>query len=133
MRIQKSLATLLMLGISASTTMAHHSVSMTHDTTTLVSFTGAITRLEWRNPHAVIHLDMKGADGKTISQRVEIAGPMRLQQIGVDQSLLATGESISLQVWLPKPQYIGNIPSGRTLTVKDRSAIDVGIWGPRVQ
>jgi len=104
---------------------AHHSMG-TYDQSVLVTIRGTISRLEWRNPHTWVVLTVLTPDGKTASQRVEIAGPSRLQRTGFDRSLLAIGDTITIQAWLLKPQYGGDAPNGRTLTLSDGRRFDVG-------
>ena len=52
----------------------HHSFAAVFDVNRPVRFTGAITRLEWTNPHAWIHIDIEDADGHVESWSVELLG-----------------------------------------------------------
>src|SRR5690606_12212408 len=55
-------AALLMLAGAAST-QAHHSFAAQYDNTRPVNMTGALTKLEWTNPHVYIYIDV--TDGAT--------------------------------------------------------------------
>ena len=43
---------------------AHHSFAAEYDATKPVKMTGTVTQMEWINPHAWIHIDVKKPDGK---------------------------------------------------------------------
>jgi hypothetical protein len=57
---------------------AHHSVAATYDANRVVTFTGIITSVEWRNPHVILHLEVKNADGNLVDWRMEMLGPKGL-------------------------------------------------------
>ena len=42
---------------------AHHSLAAEFDQKKPVSLTGTLTKLDWRNPHAWIYMDVKNASG----------------------------------------------------------------------
>ena len=43
---------------------AHHAFSSEFDADKPVNLEGAVSKLEWINPHAWIHIDVTGPDGK---------------------------------------------------------------------
>src|SRR6185503_5930621 len=43
---------------------AHHSFAAEFDGSKPVTLKGTVTKMEWTNPHAWLHVDVKGADGK---------------------------------------------------------------------
>ena len=43
---------------------AHHGFSSEYDENNPVTLTGAVSKIEWMNPHARFDLDVKDADGK---------------------------------------------------------------------
>lgn len=116
------------LALSASL-LAHHSMGM-YDSSKFVVVEGTIARVEWRNPHAVVHLNAIGPDGKESVQRVEIAGPNSLQNRGFAPTLLVVGERIAMQTWLPK---VGSgVPNGRNIILADGRQFDVSDnWGEK--
>jgi hypothetical protein len=124
--------TALVLAATAVSLRAHHSVAGSYDVSTLVPMSGIITRIEWRNPHVLIHITMRNNAGETLAGRIEIAAPGGLERRGVAQGHFKVGDQVNFQVWLPKagPQFKGMAPSGRTVTVPDGRQFDVGDnWG----
>ena len=53
--------------LAAVPLMAHHSFAAEYDATKPVKFTGTVTQMEWINPHAWIHMDVKQPDGKVVN------------------------------------------------------------------
>ncbi|MGH9254449.1 MAG: DUF6152 family protein, partial [Vicinamibacterales bacterium] len=50
---------------------AHHSFAAEFDGSKPVTLTGTVTKMDWINPHAWLHVDVKGPDGKVVSWAVE--------------------------------------------------------------
>jgi len=49
---------------SAVPVVAHHAFTSEFDGTKPVTLKGTVTKMEWINPHAWLHIDVKGPDGK---------------------------------------------------------------------
>ena len=60
-----------MLLCAAPPVVAHHAFSAEFDQSKPIKMSGAITKLEWTNPHAWLHIDVKGPDGKIVPWRLE--------------------------------------------------------------
>jgi hypothetical protein len=74
----------LLLGLSAPalTLHAHHSVGSSFDTSQVVTVTGVVTSLQWRNPHVTFHVDVKNVDGSISDWRMEMKGPRWTLSVG---------------------------------------------------
>ena len=61
---------------------AHHSFAAEFDGSKPVTLKGTVTKMEWTNPHAWLHVDVKGPDGKVVSWMVEGDSPNILLRRG---------------------------------------------------
>jgi hypothetical protein len=53
--------------VGAAPAFAHHGFSVEFDGSKCMDLKGTLTSLDWDNPHAYVHMDVKDADGKTVS------------------------------------------------------------------
>ena len=112
--------TVILLGfffLSAAAAWAHHAFSAEFDANKRVMLQGKITRLEWINPHSWIHMDVKAADGKISSWRIEGGSPNALISQGVTKSLLTIGMEIVVDGYQAKNGT--NTANGRDITLAD--------------
>ena len=88
--------------LTVATTRAHHAFSAEFDANKPIDFTGPVTKLEWVNPHAWIHIDVKGADGKTETWMIEAGSPNVLLRRGFNKSMLPAGTVIRVRGFAAK-------------------------------
>ncbi len=48
-----------------------------------VEFEGAVTKVEWTNPHSWLYVDVKDADGNVTSWAIEFGSPTALMRKGL--------------------------------------------------
>ena len=77
-----ALITGLGLLLAAVPVSAHHAFAAEFDANKPVKFRGTVTKVEWVNPHAWVHIDVKGDDGKVTSWMIEAAAPNALLRRG---------------------------------------------------
>lgn len=82
--------------LSATPGMAHHSFSAVFDVARPVEMTGTITRIEWTNPHAWIHIAVEGAEGNVENWSVELLGINTLLKQGWTPETAQPGDVISV-------------------------------------
>ncbi len=87
-------AWLLTLAAVAAPVWAHHSFAAEFDRTKVVRLEGTITRMEWVNPHAMIHLAVTNADGTVENWRIEGNTPNSLLRVGLTKKSLAEGTKV---------------------------------------
>jgi hypothetical protein len=61
---------------------AHHGFSVEFDANKCLDLKGTLTGIDWENPHAYFHMDVKNADGKTDSWSLEMITPNALKRNG---------------------------------------------------
>jgi hypothetical protein len=73
--------------------LAHHSWPV--NTSTLVTVHGTVTSYSWENPHVMIGLDVKSADGKV--EKWSVGGPSvtRMARNGWERGTLKPGDAIT--------------------------------------
>ena len=80
----------LALGAVAATLAplsAHHSFAAEFDRTKPVQLTGAVTRVEWNNPHVYFYIDVENAEtGRIDNWSWEMGAPAVLQRSGWKKS-----------------------------------------------
>ena len=115
----------------SSAASAHHSFSAEFDPKTPVLLKGEVTRVEWVNPHAWVHLKVIDEDGKEQHWMVEGGTPNTLFRNGVDRKSLVPGTEIVVRGYQSKdflcvPACKAN---GRDITFPDGRKIFMGSSG----
>jgi hypothetical protein len=81
---------------------AHHSFAAEFDGDKPVVLTGAVTKVEWRNPHIWVYLDVKDAAGKVTAWQCEGPAPNNLTRQGWSRDTLKQGQEITVEGWRAK-------------------------------
>src|SRR6185436_5085254 len=87
---------------SGTSLWAHHSLAAEFDQKKPVSLTGTFTKLDWRNPHAWIYLDVKTASGAIQKWECELGSPNAMTRVGFSPDSVKQGEEIVLDGILAK-------------------------------
>lgn len=77
--------------------VAHHAFSAEFDADKPVKLTGAVTKLEWTNPHAWIYVDVKAPDGTVANWGVELNSPNGLMRLGWTRFTLKPGDEVTVE------------------------------------
>src|SRR5947209_10363095 len=89
---------LFVLSVVASTLYAHHGRGATYDMKKRITLKGTVARVDWRNPHVVIWMDVKDETGKVVTWGFENAGVSQLAQEGYNRNTLKIGQEITALV-----------------------------------
>ena len=87
---------------SAQTLSAHHSFAAEFDSNKPVSLTGAVTKLEWQNPHIWLYLDVKDEQGAAQHWQCEGGAPNTLTRNGWSKDSLKPNDQVTVDGWLAK-------------------------------
>ena len=78
--------------------VAHHSFAAEYDNTKPLKLTGAVTRVEWSNPHVYFYIDVKDPDsGRVSNWAFEMGAPAVLQKRGWTRSSMNIGDVVIVE------------------------------------
>lgn len=107
---------------AAAATQAHHSFAAQYDNSKPVNMTGALTKLEWTNPHVYIYIDVTDAATKKVTNwAFEMGPPHMLQRSGWKKNALKTGEVLVIEGWLARDG--SNSANARRVTRKSTGEV----------
>jgi hypothetical protein len=75
--------------------LAHHGWGATYDMRKQLALKGTVSRVDWRNPHVMIHIDVKDADGKVVTWSLENEGVSQMAEAGCNPDTLKAGQEIT--------------------------------------
>ena len=89
---------LFILTAAATSVYAHHGRGATFDMKKNVTLKGTVSKVDWRNPHVVIWMDVKDQAGKVTTWGFENAGVSQLAQEGYNRNTLKIGQEVTAVV-----------------------------------
>jgi hypothetical protein len=114
--------------LAAVPAQAHHAFAAEFDINQPVRLQGKVSRMEWVNPHAWIHVDVTGPDGKVTSWMVEGGSPNILLRRGFTKESLLPGTEITVEGYRAKNGE--NWANGSNITFKDGKRLFLGGSNP---
>src|SRR5665213_4485607 len=123
----RSIKTVLAMGAAllfSAPLWAHHAFTAEFDGNKPVKLRGTVTKMEWINPHAWIHVDVKDADGKVTNWMVECGSPNTLLRRGVTKNSVTVGMEILVDGYQSKDG--SNHANGRDVTFADGKKLFLG-------
>ena len=115
------------LALAAAPLRAHHAFSSEFDAEKPLKLEGNISKTEWVNPHAWIHIDVKKTDGTTEEWMIEGGTPNTLMRRGVTRDTLKIGTPVVVTGYQAKDG--SNRANGRDITYPDGRKLFLGSTG----
>ena len=106
---------------------AHHAFSSEFDSDKPVNLVGPVSKLEWVNPHAWIHVDVTRPDGKVETWMIETGSPNVLLRRGFNKSMVQIGTVISVKGFAAKGGTLK--ANGGEMTLPDGRVLLIGSTG----
>jgi len=103
--------------VAAVPVAAHHSFAAEFDGTKVIRLKGALTKIEWTNPHSYFYIDVKDESGKVINWGCEAGAPGALSRRGFRKGDIKLGDTLVVDGYLAKDG--SNIVDARRVTLPD--------------
>ncbi len=120
-------AGLLLAGVAAPL-VAHHAFGAEFDRDAPIRLQGKVVKLEWVNPHAWIHIDVKKPDGSSEVWMVEGGTPNTLLRRGLSRQSLTYGTELIVDGYQAKDHSLKRA-NGRDVTLTDGRKFFMGSSG----
>ena len=103
---------------------AHHSFEAEYDSNKPINVTGAVTKVEWMNPHARFYVDVKDKKGVVTNWNFELGSPNVLKRQGWRRDSLKVGDTVTVEGYLAKDG--AKFATTRRVTLADGRTVDGG-------
>ena len=124
----KSAAVLLFLILTVEPALAHHAFAAEFDAKKPVKLRGTVTKMEWINPHAWIHIDVKKTDGSVEEWMIEAGTPNTLLRRGFTKDSLKAGTEVIVDGYQSKDGSLR--ANGRDITLPNGQTLFLGGSSP---
>ena len=120
-------AVVLLAALTPGTLSAHHSFAAEFDSNKPVTLHGTIVKMEWINPHAWLHIDVKKDDGTVERWMIEGGTPNTLIRRGFTRNAVVQGMEITVEGFQAKNGKLR--ANGRDLILPDGKRLFMGSSG----
>ena len=124
----KSAAAVLFLILAVKPALAHHAFAAEFDAKKPVKLRGTVTKMEWINPHAWIHIDVKKPDGSLEEWMIEAGTPNTLLRRGFTKDSLKAGTEVIVDGYQSKDGSLR--ANGRDITLPNGQTLFLGGSSP---
>jgi hypothetical protein len=117
----------LLVLVGAPQALAHHSFAGEFDINRPIQLSGTVSKVEWINPHAWIHVDVKKPDGTTETWAIETGTPNTLLRRGLRKQDLPAGTEVKVSGYQARDGTAK--ANGTNVTLPDGRALFIGSTG----
>lgn len=107
---------------------AHHSFAAEFDAEKPVQLKGAVTKVEWLNPHARFYIDVKDDQGNVTNWNIELGPPMILTRLGWRHDSLKIGDQVTVEGYSAKDG--SKMANAKKVTLADGRNVFAGSQAP---
>lgn len=104
--------------------IAHHSFAAEYDAKKPLTLTGAVTKVEWTNPHARFYIDAKDESGTVTTWNFELASPNSLVRNGWTRKSLNIGDVVTVKGYAAKSG--AKMANANSVTLADGRSVFAG-------
>jgi hypothetical protein len=121
----------LSLAVAGGAAVAHHAFAAEFDGKSPVLLRGKVTRVEWINPHAWVHVMNENSQFQAGEWMVEGGTPNTLLRAGIDRNSLKPGTEVIVRGYQSKDKLCRPAckANGRDVTFPDGRKIFMGSSG----
>jgi hypothetical protein len=126
-----SAALLAAASVGVAPAVAHHAFAAEFDGKSPVLLRGKVTKVEWINPHAWVHVMNTNPDFAQVEWMVEGGTPNTLLRAGIDRNSLKVGTDIVVRGYQSKDKACSPVckANGRDITFPDGRKLFMGSSG----
>ena len=111
--------------------LLHHAFAAEFDSKRPIKLKGTVTKMEWINPHAWIHIDVKKTDGTVEEWMIEAGTPNTLLRRGFTKDSLKAGTEVLVDGYQSKDGSLR--ANGRDITLPNGKTLFLGSSAPDAQ
>jgi hypothetical protein len=108
--------------------LGHHSFAAEFDADKPVEVTGAVTKVEWANPHARFYVDVKDDQGNIVNWNIELGPPLILQRLGWRHDSLKIGDQVTVEGYSARDG--SKMANAKKVTLADGRSVFAGSQAP---
>ena len=102
MKIKIALILTALSSLESVRLLAHHSFAAEFDSNKRVTLKGTVTKVDWRNPHIYVYLNVKDDKGGAVEWACEGGPPNVLLREGWTRDSVKEGDSVTIEGALAK-------------------------------